>query len=54
MDAAFRWYLVLLVIVIVVPYATGLRPRTQRQWRAVTTTIAFLTWVLLMMGTVRA
>ena len=39
---------------IVGPYALGVSPRTRRDWRWIAITIAFLTWVLPMMASLRS
>jgi hypothetical protein len=44
---SFRmWFLVLLVVLMVAPYALGVRPRTRRDWFAVAVILAFLMWLL--------
>jgi len=53
MRTAFGWYLLLLANVIVTPYLLGVPPRCRREWRCVTITLAFLTWLLLGLESVR-
>lgn len=48
------WYLVLLLATIAGPYLCGVAPRSPRQWRFVSVTIAFLTWLLLGIASLRS
>jgi hypothetical protein len=47
-KSAGFWFLVLLAVCIIGPYALRVRPTTHRQWTYVTITIAFVAWVLFM------
>jgi hypothetical protein len=48
------WCIVLVSSCIVVPYLLGTPPRRRRDWRLLTATIAFLTWLLAGFGSVRS
>jgi hypothetical protein len=49
-----EWYVVLLAVCIVAPYVLRVRPKSRRDWIALTITIAFLTWLLAGFAFVRA
>jgi uncharacterized membrane protein len=40
------WFVVLVATCVVAPYALGVRPKTHRDWVALTLILAFLTWLL--------
>jgi hypothetical protein len=50
MESPSTWFLILAGVCVGGPYLLGVRPRTRRQWRYVTLTIAFLAWILPLMG----
>ena len=54
MRTPLTWYLLLLVATMVGPYLCGVAPRSPRQWRLVSVTIAFLTWLLLGIASLRS
>jgi hypothetical protein len=54
MRTPFSWYVFLLLVVAVVPYLLGVRPRSQREWRYVLVAIVFLTWLLLGLAPLRS
>jgi len=47
-------YVALLAGCIVFPYVLGVRPRLAREWRYLTATITFLTWLLIGFAFVRS
>jgi hypothetical protein len=54
MGTLFAWYVLLLLVTAVGPYVLGVRPRSSRQWHYVSVTIAFLTWLLLGIASLRS
>jgi hypothetical protein len=40
------WFVVLLATCVVAPYVFGVRPKTGRDWFALTLLVAFLIWLL--------
>jgi hypothetical protein len=54
MRTPFSWYVLLLLVTALGPYALGVRPRCPRQWRYVSVTVAFLTWLLLGIASLRS
>ena len=54
MKSAGTWFLVLVGVCVAGPYLLGVRPRTQRQWLYLAIAIAFLTWVLPFMASLRS
>jgi hypothetical protein len=54
MKSAEAWFLVLMAVCIGGPYLLGVRPRTRQQWVCLAITIAFLAWVLPLMGSLRS
>lgn len=54
MTPAARWFLLIAALTIAAPYLLGVKPRTRRQWFYVVVTIAFLTWILPFMASLRA
>lgn len=53
-TSPLTWFVILVAVCVGGPYAFGVRPRTraQRAWLAIT--IAFLAWLLPLMGSVRS
>ena len=49
MKSATTWFVILATCCIVGPYLFGVQPRTQREWRYIAITLAFLAWLLLAM-----
>jgi hypothetical protein len=47
MRTPLAWYVFLMGICLAGPYLLGVRPRRRRDWRALTATVAFLTWLLI-------
>jgi hypothetical protein len=54
MESPSTWFLTLAGVCVGGPYLLGVRPRTRRQWRYVTLTIAFLAWILPLMASLRS
>ena len=54
MRSPLTWFLVLVLICVLGPYAFDVRPRTRRQWQFVALTIAFLAWLLPLMTSLRS
>ena len=52
MKSHDTWFVVLVVVCMAGPYLLGVRPRTQRHWRYVGLTVAFLAWILALMAPV--
>ena len=48
------WYVVLLAACIIAPYVFRVPPRQRSDWRLLTATVAFLTWLLLGFAFVRS
>lgn len=46
MRSFWTWFVVLLLMCMVTPYALGVRPRTRRDWLAIALIVAFLMWLL--------
>lgn len=46
MRSFWTWFLILLVVLVVAPYALGVRPRTRRDWFLIALISAFLMWLL--------
>jgi hypothetical protein len=46
MRTPFEWYILLMTVCVVGPYALGVRPRTRRDWMLLTAVEVFLTWLL--------
>ncbi len=46
MRSFWTWFLILLVVLVVAPYAFGVRPRTRRDWFLIALISAFLMWLL--------
>ena len=54
LRTASFWYVLLLITCIAAPYLAHVRPRSRADWLMLRTTIAFLTWLLVGLITVRA
>jgi hypothetical protein len=54
MNTAVAWFALLTACCVVAPYLTGVRPRSQRDWRWVALTLAFLAWLLPLMASLRS
>jgi len=54
LKSATTWFLILASVCVAAPYLLGVPPRTPRERRYLALTIAFLAWVLLMMGSLRS
>jgi hypothetical protein len=54
MRTPLACYVLLLLMTTVGPYVLGVRPRSARQWRYVSATVAFLTWLLLGIAALRS
>jgi hypothetical protein len=54
MRSPATWFLILVLVCVLGPYALGVRPRTRRQWQYVALTIAFLAWLLPLMASLRS
>lgn len=54
MRSAGTWFLVLALVCVIAPYLLGVRPRTRRHWAYLAITIAFLTWLLAYMTSLRS
>ncbi len=54
MKSAGTWFLILTAVCIGAPYLLGVPPRTRRHWAYLAITIAFLAWVLPLMGSLRS
>jgi hypothetical protein len=48
------WFVVLVAVCIGGPYVFGVRPRSRAQWAWLAVTVAFLAWILPLMGSVRS
>jgi hypothetical protein len=53
-ELAYAWFSILLGVCVLGPYFLGVRPRSRAEWMALTTTIAFLVWLLLFMTPLRS
>jgi hypothetical protein len=47
MRSLTAWYVVLLALCVGLPYLLGVRPKRARDWRYLSLTIGFLTWLML-------
>jgi hypothetical protein len=54
LRTAHFWYVLLLITCIAAAYLAHVRPRTRADWLMLRTTIAFLTWLLVGLISVRA
>ena len=54
MMSPLAWFVILLAVCIGGPYVFGVRPRTRAQWTWLAGTIAFLAWILPLMGSLRS
>jgi hypothetical protein len=51
---AYWWFGVLTTACVVGPYVLSVPPRTPRERTCVAATLAFLTWILLLMASLRS
>jgi len=54
MRTPLAWYILLVSLCILAPYAFRIRPERRRDWIWITVTIAFLTWLLAGFASLRA
>jgi hypothetical protein len=54
LQSAATWFLLLLGVCVVAPYAFGVSPRNRRHWIYLIVTIAFLAWLVLGMASLRS
>ncbi len=54
MPPQLIWFIALVAACIAGPYILLVAPKTRRQWAALTVTLAFLAWVLLLLAPVHS
>jgi tetrahydromethanopterin S-methyltransferase subunit C len=54
MRTPLAWFVLLVGVCLIGPYAFGVGPRSRRDWTLVGITVAFLTWLLAGLVSVRS
>ena len=54
MRTPFSSYILLVAACLIAPYVFDVRPRSRRDWLAVTVMVAFLTWLLVGFASLRS